>query len=210
DSKELECWIRVQLHDPIAASSLTATLSGHPLAVSPGARETGWVEIHEPDKDLKLRKYLCWPAGMPIEIRVAGQPLEPRVVDWEVFPKELERDSRSRAAWRPVWLVIQSLLYLAAFVAAAFALWPDKSEAGSTPGELIVIVIDAVEGSSHAETRAMRIFLRKFVHEGAGASEAAASAGLSRARAAVALQHFQARADQLAGALAQIDLRSEE
>ncbi len=219
DAGDLNALVRLTL-DAAAGATYSARLdNGAVLAtkVDP-APDGSLLTVHQPGGSAGDK--FDWPAGVALRItrdpQAGSAPARVnapiRVTDWQVFSKESESDSRSKATRRRWWWWISSILLLVSGGSAAWAAATEKdARVRPTPHgarDCVEALIDEIEGESAEQTQLIRIFLRKRVLEHASHEEARdamkAPSGTALKAIGKALHYFPDRLDQLVDDLLEI------
>lgn len=145
-----------------------------------------------------------WGAGLDLQIADSGAVIAPTVENWAVFPSGQAPDSQSLATRRRRWTIVSwILLPLAAFGTALTALTALKETGGAervTTRTFVTAIINDIDGDSPAETKRLRLFIRRVVLDDVPVDQALTKAGFKSAGAWAAKREryaFQAKAIHL-------------
>ncbi len=185
DAGDLDAVVRLNITPPFA-SSYTAHLTSGPslgLTVVPSGG-TLLVTVHKADGSV-TDKFL-WPA--PAKIRItraaaAGSPGPLAVQDWQIFPKDSESESQSKATQRKIWWWTSTVLLLLSAAVTAIFVYQERTKAAKPSAhgakDCVEALIEEIEVENDEElTRHIRTFLRKRIQQQASYAEAKDALGL--------------------------------
>src|SRR2546427_7458887 len=156
DMGEGQCWLQLSLGSskPVSRTpTFRAHLAnGHILAaILEPTREGAWtLAIADPDTNPSQRRLFTWPTGIKILLSAtvqaggAGQQVPLTMRDWTVWLAGDARDSKSRALWRKVFLILPLVSLAATMVVEVVKKSKKEKETEFTATACVQLLIDSI------------------------------------------------------------------
>jgi hypothetical protein len=208
DAGDLKCWLQLKVRTEVDNANVfhaKLSTSEHELAIAaePIDQHAWRLRIFEPSKGGRKQVKFDWPSGVSLIVYASANPgSDLALEEWEVYLKDKESDSASKATWRRNWFWISLSLVFVSVVGAVYGALPERPALQPFTSQVCVgEIITRIEGASKLETRRIRSVLQKVVLEKASVAEALDATGLqgieSKKLWFTARHHFMTRLEEL-------------